>query len=32
MSCQIKKDDKGNSLGYAYVQFEKAEDALIAIE
>lgn len=27
MSCKIKKDDKGNNLGYAYVQFEKPEEA-----
>lgn len=32
LSCQIKNDDKGNSLGYAYVQYETPEEANAAIE
>lgn len=32
LSCQIKKDDKGKGLGYAYVQFEKPEEAEKAIK
>lgn len=32
LSCQIKKDDKGVSLGYAYVQFEQPQEAERAIK
>ena len=32
VSCSIRNNDKGESLGYGYVQFEKEENAKVAIE